>query len=445
MKRIGYVIFALLAVLAHEALAQPVSSPYRGAFSTTPVIDPVLILPGTVSSSVFGFLAGTTSPLQTQINLKAPSANPVFSGSITGTYTIAGTPTLGASLTTTDNTFGIGDTTHRFTQLGVISILSGATSLNLTSNVADGASAIGLKFYNTTALANATARIASFGSNLIEKAAILSDGSVVVNGIGSSTGSIHPLPTGISPLVALDNSRLPPTPSGAGKIIYDNGTTYVANAAGTTTQTLHGGTTPGFSAVVLTTDVSGILPAANGGSGVTSVSGTAMMAVHVAPSTASTTDRSAALAANSGSNAFTGISSPGSCRELSATFGLGWDGGNVTINGSDCSGVAQTVVLTASAGATVNSGVGWSTLTSASKATVGASAATATIGTTTGLGVATQRRAVSNVNPATIVAVNSTTFDTAGISSTAGFDPIVKPTTSVPNGSRNFTIMVRLN
>lgn len=57
-----------------------------------------------------------------------------------------------------------------------------------------------------------------------------------------------------------------PVPSGAGKMLYDTGTTYAATAVGTTTQVLHGATgAPTWSAVVLTTDVSGLLPLANAG------------------------------------------------------------------------------------------------------------------------------------------------------------------------------------
>ena len=54
-------------------------------------------------------------------------------------------------------------------------------------------------------------------------------------------------------------------------MIYANTTTSMAStAAGTATQVLHGGTTPSFSAVSLTADVSGTLPVANGGTNITS-------------------------------------------------------------------------------------------------------------------------------------------------------------------------------
>lgn len=51
-------------------------------------------------------------------------------------------------------------------------------------------------------------------------------------------------------MVKTNDTRLPPTPSGAGKVAYDDGSAYVAAAAGTATTVLHGGAAPSFSAVV---------------------------------------------------------------------------------------------------------------------------------------------------------------------------------------------------
>jgi hypothetical protein len=70
----------------------------------------------------------------------------------------------------------------------------------------------------------------------------------------------------------------------AGDIIY-GGTAGAATrlAAGTSTQVLHGGTTPSWSAVSLTADVSGTLPVANGGTGVTSSTGTGNVVLSASP------------------------------------------------------------------------------------------------------------------------------------------------------------------
>jgi len=54
-----------------------------------------------------------------------------------------------------------------------------------------------------------------------------------------------------------------------GGLLYTNGSgVFSQTGAGTSTTVLHGGTSPSYSAVSLTTDVSGILPVANGGTGV---------------------------------------------------------------------------------------------------------------------------------------------------------------------------------
>jgi len=57
--------------------------------------------------------------------------------------------------------------------------------------------------------------------------------------------------------------------AGPGGVLYGNTSSQVLQTtSGSTTQVLHGGVSPSFSAVVLTTDVSGVLPASNGGTGV---------------------------------------------------------------------------------------------------------------------------------------------------------------------------------
>ena len=66
----------------------------------------------------------------------------------------------------------------------------------------------------------------------------------------TGTIAIGRIPTGTtSSTVTIGNdARLAPTPSGAGKVLYDTGSAYAAAAAGTSTQVLFGGTAPAFSA-----------------------------------------------------------------------------------------------------------------------------------------------------------------------------------------------------
>ncbi|QRK12097.1 H-type lectin domain-containing protein [Archangium violaceum] len=64
--------------------------------------------------------------------------------------------------------------------------------------------------------------------------------------------------------------RLPPLPDGEGQLLYSHDGHWTALAPGAPTQVLHGGDTPSWGPVALESDVSGVLPAANGGTGLDS-------------------------------------------------------------------------------------------------------------------------------------------------------------------------------
>ena len=83
--------------------------------------------------------AGITNTACTLSGCVFSGAN-TFSGSQIGTYSIAGTPTLAASLSVgTDNTYSIGDATHRLANLYALAHNSGASQTTLTSSLAAGA------------------------------------------------------------------------------------------------------------------------------------------------------------------------------------------------------------------------------------------------------------------------------------------------------------------
>lgn len=91
------------------------------------------------------------------------------------------------------------------------------------------------------------------------------------NGSGFTTGStsLTSEVTGILP-IANGGTNIG-TIGGAGTVAYSNGSQYVFTAnSGATNQVLHGSSsgTPSFGAVSLTSDVSGILPIANGGTNI---------------------------------------------------------------------------------------------------------------------------------------------------------------------------------
>lgn len=110
---------------------------------------------------------------------------------------------------------------------------------------------------------NATAVINQTGSGPIFTASTSGTPKFTINNNGDilATGAISGL-TGLTSSGTITFSGF----SSNGGPLYTNGSGVLAQTtAGSSTQVLHGGTTPAFGAVVLTTDVSGILPLANGG------------------------------------------------------------------------------------------------------------------------------------------------------------------------------------
>lgn len=88
----------------------------------------------------------------------------------------------------------------------------------------------------------------------------------------------------------------------------------------------------------------------------------------------------AAHAAN-GANTFPGpITSPSVPSRIAVTFAASWDGGNVTINGTNAAGATIAETVTAATGVVVTASY-FATVTSITKATTGATTNTATIGT----------------------------------------------------------------
>lgn len=87
--------------------------------------------------------------------------------------------------------------------------------------------------------------------------------------------------------------------------------------------------------------------------------------------------------AASAANAFPGpITAPDVPRALQCVFGVGWDGGNVTVTGTDQFDAALTEAFTSpgAGGGTVTGSKAFKTVTAIAKATVGASGATCSVG-----------------------------------------------------------------
>ncbi len=98
---------------------------------------------------------------------------------------------------------------------------------------------------------------------------------------------------------------------------------------------------------------------------------------------------STGLASNSASATFATPANPDVPRNVSVTAGANWDGGNVTVTGTDINGGAQNETITPTPGSTVAGAKIFTTVTGATKATQGSQSTsnTATLGYGTKLGV----------------------------------------------------------
>lgn len=118
----------------------------------------------------------------------------------------------------------------------------------------------------------------------------------------------------------------------------------------------------------------------------------------------------------------TGITNPTFARNLSCTFGATWDGGNVTLTGTDVAGAAQTEVITAAAGSTVYGVKVFKTLTSFSYAGggVGTHATNVvSVGTGDKLGATKKLKAGSTLEVYVAGVLDASTADIAN----SGFTP----------------------
>lgn len=91
-------------------------------------------------------------------------------------------------------------------------------------------------------------------ASLVNSSLTITPGTGLTGGgsvsLGSSSSGLNVIyGSSASTATQGNDSRLPPTPSLAGKIVYDTGTSYSETIAGTSSQVLIGGTTPSFGAV----------------------------------------------------------------------------------------------------------------------------------------------------------------------------------------------------
>lgn len=192
------------------------------------------LVSATTTAAELDFVAGVTSAIQTQLNAKQP-----LDATLTAlaAYNTNGILTQTAADTFTGRT--ITGTTNRLTVTNGDGV-SGNPTLDISASYVGQASITTLGTITTGTWTGTTIALANGGTGQTTKAAAFD--------------ALSPMTT-------------------AGDVIYGGASgTGTRLAAGTSTQVLHGGTTPSWSAVSLTTDVSGVLPIANGGTNASSAS-----------------------------------------------------------------------------------------------------------------------------------------------------------------------------
>jgi hypothetical protein len=236
-------------------------------------IDPVTVA-GTGINVVYG--GGQTLIANTGVLSVTGTANQITAATVNGAVTLSLPSTLSLGGVTATSITDSGLTANSF-------LFSGTGGLLTT----------------TAAPTNGQLLIGSTGAAPVAATLTAGTGISVTNGAGSitiaNTGLLS-FTTTLAGLTATTTSgavalggTLGATSGGTGyssyaigDILYASSTTALsALAVGAAGTVLHGGTTPTYSAVSLTADVSGILPSANGGTGVSNSSaavGTALVA-----------------------------------------------------------------------------------------------------------------------------------------------------------------------
>jgi hypothetical protein len=172
---------------------------------------------------------------------------------------------------------------------------------------------------------------------------------------------------------------------------------------------------------------------ANVGASVEPVYGNAVVVRFTDLAAAGSTGIGASLAGNAASNAMTISAQPGHARTVRAVFAASWDGGNLTIVGTDQDGMPQTELVTAVANSTVEGAKVFKTITSITKSAVGAAAAAVTVGPSTKIGFGVGIRPVSNT---VMMLVN-------GVAEAATVDYTLRswtPGTTAPNGTNDYNL-----
>lgn len=275
---------------------------------TTPITFPFSVsVGGTGVTTITGYVKGSgTTPF-------------------TGSATIPNTDITGLGTMSTQDASSVAITGGSITGITDLAVADGGTGASTLTGYVKGS--------GTTPL-TASATIPSTDITGLGTMSVQNANSVAITG-----GSI----TGITDLAVADGGTGQGSALTQYGLIYGSTTTAMAStAAGTSTQVLHGNASgaPTFSAVSLTADVSGTLPLANGGTGVTTAPAAAAVLLGYT-STATAAGTTVLTNTSSQYQLFTGTLAETITLPVTSTLGTGWSfhivnnsTGSLTVNSS---------------------------------------------------------------------------------------------------------------
>ncbi len=275
---------------------------------TTPITFPFSVsVGGTGVTTITGYVKGSGTT------------------AFTGSATIPNTDITGLGTMSTQDASSVAITGGSITGITDLAVADGGTGASTLTGYVKGS--------GTTPL-TASATIPSTDITGLGTMSVQNANSVAITG-----GSI----TGITDLAVADGGTGQGSALTQYGMIYGSTTTAMAStAAGTSTQVLHGNASgaPTFSAVSLTADVSGTLPLANGGTGVTTAPAAAAVLLGYT-STATAAGTTVLTNTSSQYQLFTGTQAQTITLPVTSTLGTGWSfhivnnsTGSLTVNSS---------------------------------------------------------------------------------------------------------------
>ena len=229
------------------------------------------------------------------VNIAPGTSGQVLKSNGAGAPTWVNASTLGVTNTLTNPTNTITSTVNGVSATApAVNAVSNTSTTNTLSTTVNGVAGTGVNIINSNTINSATNTMTSNVNGVSSNTPIINTNTLTVsagsltstvNGVASTpaidlnasivkkdvvpnTSSIVTVTNGTSQVVGATNVTID-VQGTAGGVVYGKGagTAAAFTSAGTSSQVLHGNGTgvPSFGAVALTTDVSGVLPIANGG------------------------------------------------------------------------------------------------------------------------------------------------------------------------------------